>query len=112
MICPTTTEHSSTGIKPNDFTAEDEIKYIDKMNELTNTIKERDGFRLKPGTKVRIINDTSTIGKKRSNLSKDYYQIVSADGNAYLIQGSWMNQLQAILDIDWFQVQKVCLLKH
>ena len=80
------TEHSSTGIKPNDFTAEDEIKYIDKMNELTNTIKERDGFRLKPGTKVRIINDTSTIGKKRSNLSKDYYQIVSADGNAYLIK--------------------------
>lgn len=79
-------EHSKTGIAPNYFSEDDENKYICKMRLLSDKVKEQEGFNLKPNEKVRVILDKEAIGKKRSNLSKDYYIVDSKEGNGYLIK--------------------------
>ncbi len=80
-------KHSSTGKTPNEFTDADETKYIDSMEERTVSVKCTKGFELKSGDKVKIIIDKPTIGKKRTNLSDDYYLVESLEGNGYYIKG-------------------------
>ena len=78
--------HSATGKTPNTFTANDEIQYIKKMENITSKITSQDSFMLKKGDKVRYIIDKPTIGKKRSNLSPDCYVVDSMNGNGYNIR--------------------------
>lgn len=82
------TEHSAHGKKPNRFTKRDEYAYVEKMENIESSIREQEGFKLAPGTKVRIVLDKPVIGKKRSNLSKDYYLIDSIEGNGYNIKSA------------------------
>ena len=79
------TTHSSTGKTPNEFTAEDEQKYISQMESLTNSITSQETFALKKGSKVRIVLDNPVIGKKRSNLSPECYIVDSVNGYGYNI---------------------------
>ena len=81
-------EHSAHGMKPNKVTKNDELNYIDKMENIEGQIRGQNDFMLKPGTKVRIVLDKPTIGKKRTNLSKDYYLIDSIDGNGYNVKSA------------------------
>ena len=81
-------EHSAHGKKPNQFNKNDELNYIDKMEKIEGEVRGQNDFILKPGTKVRIVLDKPTIGKKRTNLSKDYYIIDSAEGNGYNIKSA------------------------
>ena len=80
------TIHSSTNIKPNDFTENDEKQYINNMRDKTNRIIINPNFTLNTNDDVRIINDKNNIGKRRSNLSKEYYKIDSLQGYGYLIR--------------------------
>ena len=81
-------DHSATGKKPNQFTKNDEMNYIDKMENIELQVRNQDDFKLNPGMKVRLVLDKPVIGKKRSNLSKDYYIIDSAEGNGYNIKSA------------------------
>lgn len=80
------TEHSATGKKPNSFNTSDQHDYIAKMEKIEHQVRSKDDFNLKPGQKVRIIIDRPVIGKKRTNLSENYYIIDSCDGNGYHIR--------------------------
>ena len=77
--------HSSTQMKPNQFDKADEIEYIRKMDELTDSIQHR-AKELKPHTHVRIIQDKTLMGKKRSNLTPNAYLIDSKVKNKYIIR--------------------------
>ena len=77
--------HSSTGIKPNQFSITDEINYINKMDKTTDEIKGK-LVDIKPKTHVRIINDKTIMGKKRSNLSENAYIVDSKVKNKYIIK--------------------------
>ena len=79
------TVHSSTGIKPNQFSIIDEIDYVKKMDKLTDNKKSKQND-LKPKTHVRIIQDKTLMGKKRSNLSDKAYVIDSKVKNKYIIR--------------------------
>ena len=80
------TTHSSTGKAPDDFTQHDFDKYISKMEKLTAEKKHANDFTLKPGDKVRIVQDSKAFSKKRTNLSKDYYVVDSQDGNSFIVK--------------------------
>lgn len=81
-----TTKHSSTNIAPNNFNESDYEEYVARMEQITSDIRAQSGFDLKIGDKVRVILEHPTIGKKRTNLSHDYYLIDSERGNGYLIK--------------------------
>ena len=81
-------EHSATGICPNKFTNKDNLNYTSKMEAKTSEVKKNPDFELKEGSKVRIILSKDMIGKKRSNLSQNYYIIDSKDGHGYLIKSA------------------------
>lgn len=72
------------GVSPNDFTEEDEIRYISDKATATDIIKQR--INIKVGDRVRIILDKKVIGKNRSNLSKDCYIVDSKEGNSFIIK--------------------------
>ena len=50
--------------------------------------EERSGNELKPNTHVRIINDKTIMGKKRSNLSANAYKVDSKVRNKYIIKAN------------------------
>ena len=75
--------HRSLSYKsPNEFTKEDELEYINKMNGQENP------YHFKPGDSVRVILDKNPLEKKRTNLSKESYIVDSKDGNQFVIRSS------------------------
>ena len=72
------------GISPNDFTEEDEVRYISDKSTATDIIKQR--INLKEGDHVRVVLDKKIIGKNRSNLSNEAYVIDSKEGNSFIIR--------------------------
>ena len=80
--------HSSIGMAPKDFTAEDEKKYIEKMDEKTIKIQLSNDFDLHEGDRVRIVLESGKLRKKRSKLSEDYFLVHETLGNGYLIKAA------------------------
>ena len=75
--------HRSLDYKtPNEFTKEDELEYIKKMNGQVNP------YHFKLGESVRVVLDKSPLVKHRTNLSKESYIIDSKDGNQFVIRSS------------------------
>lgn len=74
--------HRSIGNKaPNEFTDEDEQKYIEQQNQ-------NNPYDFQPDEKVRIVLDSNPFAKKRSKVSKVSYVIDSRVGNQFLIKAS------------------------
>ena len=78
------TIHSATGKTPNEFTDKDQKEYIEEMEKETEEIKD-DNWRLNKGDHVRIVNEKG-MNKRRSNVSKEWYEVDTMDGNAFLIK--------------------------
>lgn len=75
--------HRSLNYKsPNEFTKEDELEYISKMNGQVNP------YNFEPGDSVRVILDKNPLTKHRTNLSKQSYIVDSKDGNQFVIRSS------------------------
>ncbi|MDR0832486.1 MAG: hypothetical protein LBM99_06280 [Bacillales bacterium] len=76
-------KHSSIKVKPNDFSHEDEVKYVGKKQEEVDR-KLIDDPQFQPGKTVRVL-DESKFQKKRLNYKRDLYRIDSRDGYNYII---------------------------
>ena len=75
--------HRSLNYKsPNEFTKEDELEYISKMNGQVNP------YNFEPGDSVRVILDKNPLTKHRTNLSKQSFIVDSKDGNQFVIRSS------------------------
>lgn len=75
--------HRSLNYKsPNEFTKEDELEYISKMNGQVNP------YNFEPSDSVRVILDKNPLTKHRTNLSKQSYIVDSKDGNQFVIRSS------------------------
>ena len=75
--------HRSLNYKtPNEFTKDDELEYINKMESQCNP------YNFKPGDTVRVVLDKSPLTKHRTNLSKESYIVDSPYGNQFLIRSS------------------------
>lgn len=75
--------HKSLNYKsPNEFTKEDELEYIKKMNGQINP------YHFEPGDSVRVVLDKSPLTKHRTNLSKQSFIVDSKDGNQFIIRSS------------------------
>ena len=77
------TVHSSTRMKPNDMNKDEEMKYINQKQRITDSLSNK--YNLKPGDIVRVINDRTAMGKKRTNVSNGYV-VDSKQGNKYIIK--------------------------
>ena len=66
---------------PNNFTDEDEQKYIEQQNQ-------NNPYDYQPNERVRVVLDSNPFAKKRSKLSKVSYIIDSRVGNQFLIKAS------------------------
>ena len=77
------TTHSTTKRAPNDWTPELEQDYIESKRAQTDAIRLTE--RLEPGTKVRIMTETDHFHKKRSNLSKELYEVSANEGSNIVI---------------------------
>ncbi len=75
--------HSSTDMKPNDMSPDDEQHYIHKMRAITDT--KHSQFNLPKGSYVRTILP-KTFSKRRSNLSQCSYVVDDLIGNKYIIK--------------------------
>ena len=64
---------------PNDFTLEDEIKYIQKNSRINP-------YHFQPGEKVRIVLEKEPFGKRRNNVTKEAYTVDSKKGNQFLVR--------------------------
>jgi len=78
--------HSSTNQAPDDMTPELEKVYIEAKRAQTDSMRLTD--RLEPGTTVRIMTQPSTFNKKRSNLTKELYEVSSNEGSQVLIKAA------------------------
>ena len=67
---------------PNEFTDEDEQKYIAKMSG------EENPYKFEAGDSVRVVLDTNPFKKRRTRLTKESYVIDSKDGNQFLIRAA------------------------
>ena len=75
--------HSSLDYKsPNEFTPDDELRYIEKMSRQANP------YKFNPGESVRVVLNQNPLTKKRTNLSKESYLIDSKAGNQFVIRSS------------------------
>lgn len=75
--------HRSLNYKsPNEFTKEDELEYISKMNGQVNP------YNFEPSDSVRVILDKNPLTKHRTNLSKQSFIVDSKDGNQFVIRSS------------------------
>jgi hypothetical protein len=75
--------HSSINKSPNSFNSNDEINYVGKKLEQTDSILSDDRFT--PGASVRILDD-SKFQKKRLNYSKNLFKINAKDGYNYIVE--------------------------
>ena len=74
--------HKSLSNKaPNEFTDEDERKYIEQQNQ-------NNPYDFQPNEKVRVVLDSNPFAKKRSKVSKVSYIIDSRVGNQFLIKAA------------------------
>ena len=76
--------HTSTGVKPNKMTEEQEKEYIEKKR--IETQNKTRAYDFKPGDHVRIVIEREALKKKRSNLSNESYIIEGRSGNMFLIK--------------------------
>ena len=76
--------HSSTNKEPNDFTEEDEERYIENKSIETNM--KANLYNLPNNTYVRIMNPPQPMKKKRLNLSDGSYKVAYKSGNKYVIK--------------------------
>ena len=67
---------------PNEMTKEDVQRYVEKKEKVFNENLDD----LAEGQRVRIILDKNKIGKKRSNLSKEAYEITGRKGNQFIVK--------------------------
>ena len=74
-------EHSSIGMKPNQFDEKDEDKYVYKKRLLSDSIKST----LPIGSHARVVEDKN-FSKRRGNLSQRAYLIDSIEGNQYILR--------------------------
>lgn len=75
--------HSSIHMKPNDMTEEKENEYIKMKQDETDAIGHSHDLAI--GSVVRVMNDKSTMGKKRTNATNGFI-VDSKQGNKYIIK--------------------------
>lgn len=73
--------HTSTNLKPNEFSKSDELQWIEKMRALSDSRKST----LPIGSHVRTVLPR-TMGKRRAALSDHAYVVDSLSGNKLLIR--------------------------
>ena len=76
--------HSSTNKEPNDFTEQDEERYIE--NKKLETDLKTNLFNIPNNSYVRVMNDSQPMKKKRLNLSDGSYKVAYKSGNKYVIK--------------------------
>ena len=76
--------HSSINKEPNDFTEEDEERYIE--DKKLETDLKTNLFNLPNNSYVRVMNDSQPMKKKRLNLSDGSYKVAYKSGNKYVIK--------------------------
>ena len=73
--------HSSTNLKPNEFSKNDELSYIERMRSMSDSKKST----LPIGSHVRTVLPR-TMGKRRGSLSEHAYVIDSLSGNKFIVR--------------------------
>ena len=80
------TVHSSTGMAPNDMKSSKQAEddYIFRMLEDQSGIEKKEGFKITPGSKVRLVLPKKKMNKTRYNVSPDYYTISDKEGLSFI----------------------------
>ena len=84
LIAYNNTIHSSTNKEPNEFTNEDEERYIENKELETNM--KTNLFNLPNNSYVRIMSASQPMKKKRLNLLDGSYKVAYKSGNKYVIK--------------------------